>query len=76
MPSTRRGQHHISPPPVEFSGSDEDVDEEDLDPEEEAVDVMGEEMLAMDGEEDLEEEDGLGKSFLIACTICAVCHVT
>ncbi|XPS75536.1 hypothetical protein M3J09_007612 [Ascochyta lentis] len=60
LPSTRRrAQHHVPPPPAEFSGSDEDVDEEDMDPEEEDGDVMGDDMVAMEGEEDLEEEDGL-----------------
>lgn len=50
----------MSPPPAEFSDSDQDVEEEEIDAEEE----MGQEMVAMDGDEDLEEEDGLGKSFL------------
>lgn len=53
----------MPPPPAEFSGSDEDVDEEEVDPEEEDGDVTREEMVAMEGEEDLDEEDGLGKSF-------------
>lgn len=52
------------PPPAEFSGSEEDVDEEETDPEEEDADVMGDEMVAIEGEEDVEEGDGLGKSFL------------
>lgn len=55
----------MPPTPAEFSGSDEDVDEEEIDPEEEDGDVMGDEMVAMEGEEDMEEEDGLGKSFLV-----------
>ncbi|KZM24670.1 hypothetical protein ST47_g4198 [Ascochyta rabiei] len=60
LPSTRRrAQHHVPPPPADFSSSDEDVDEEELDPEEEDGDVMGDEIVAMDGEEDLEEEEGL-----------------
>jgi hypothetical protein len=62
--------------PAEFSGSDEDVDEEELDPEEEDGDVMGDEMVAMEGEEDPEDEDGLGKSFLSTCPGFIVCHVT
>ena len=67
-PSTRRqAQHHVPPPAVDFSGSDDDGDEEEMDPEEEDGDVMGDEMVAMDGEEDLAEEDGLGKSFFAAC---------
>lgn len=76
-PSTRRRPwHRMAPPPAEFSGSDEDVDDEEMDPEEEDGDAMGDEMVAMEGEEDLEEEDGLGKSFLVACPDFVLCHVT
>ncbi|KAJ4307722.1 hypothetical protein N0V94_009640, partial [Neodidymelliopsis sp. IMI 364377] len=49
----------MPPPQAEFSGSDEDLDEEDMDPEEEDGDAMGDELVAMEGEEDLEDEDGL-----------------
>jgi anaphase-promoting complex subunit 10 len=71
--STRRqAQYHMPPPPAEFSDSDQDVDEEGMEPEGE----MGEEMVAMDGDEDLEEEDGLGKSFLAARPGFVLCHVT
>ncbi|KAF2622514.1 hypothetical protein BU25DRAFT_452037 [Macroventuria anomochaeta] len=62
-PSTRRrAQHHMPPPPAEYPGSDEDVDDEGMDPEEEDGDVMGDELVAMEGEEDLEEEDGLASA--------------
>ncbi|KAJ4988532.1 anaphase promoting complex subunit 10 [Stagonosporopsis vannaccii] len=57
-PSTRRrAQHHVLPPPADFSGSDEDLDEEEMDPEEE--DVIRDEMVAMEGVEDLDEEERL-----------------
>ncbi|KAJ4376572.1 hypothetical protein N0V86_006686 [Didymella sp. IMI 355093] len=58
-PSTRRRtQHHMPSPSAEFSDSDQDVEEEDVEPEED----MEEEMVAMDGDEDLEEEDGLASA--------------
>ena len=53
----------MPPPPAEFSESDEDVDEEEIDPEEEGDDVVQDELGEMEGEEDLDEEEGLGKSF-------------
>lgn len=60
----------MGPPPAEFSDSDQDDEEEEMEPEEE----MGEEMVGMDGDEDLEEEDGLGKSFLDARPDFVLCH--
>lgn len=33
-----------------------------MDPEEEDGDAMGDDMVPMEGEEELDEEDGLGKS--------------
>lgn len=73
MPTStrRRAQHHIPPPPAEFSDSDQDVDEEEMEPEED----MGEDMVAMDGDEDL-EGDRLGKSFLATHPGIDLCHVT
>jgi hypothetical protein len=66
-PSTRRQPHHQTPPPqAEFSGSEEDLDEEEMDPEEDEGDVMADNMRATEGEEEI-DEDGLGKSFLAAC---------
>lgn len=59
----------MPPPPAEFFGSDDDVEEEDMDPEEEDGDVMGDEMVTMEGDEGLEEEDGLGRSFLAVCPV-------
>lgn len=66
----------MPPPPAEFSNSDQDVDEEEMEAEEEDGDAMGEETVAMEGEDDLEEEDGLGKSFLAACPGFILCHIT
>ncbi|KAF3041158.1 anaphase promoting complex subunit doc1 [Didymella heteroderae] len=48
----------MPPPPAEFSDSDQDVEVEEMGPEEE----MGEGMVAIDGDEDLEEEDGLASA--------------
>jgi anaphase-promoting complex subunit 10 len=62
----------MPPPSAEFSDSDQDVEEEDMEPEED----MEEEMVAMDGDEDLEEEGGLGKSFLASRPGYILCHVT
>ena len=71
----------MPPPPAEYSGSDEDVDDEEMDPEEEDGDVMGDELVAMEGEEDLEEEVGLGKSFRLSllhalASFCVTLHST
>lgn len=62
----------MPPPPVDFSGSDEDVDEEE-NPEEGDSDVMQDEMLAMEGEEDLDEEEALGKSFPAVYALTYIC---
>lgn len=66
----------MPPPPAEFSGSDEDVDEEEMDPEEEDGDVTGDEMVTMERDEDLEEDDRLGKFFLAVCPGFILYHVT
>jgi hypothetical protein len=68
----------MPPPQAGFSGSDEDVEEEEIDPEDEGGDIMGEDLVAMEGEEDLEEEeeDALGKTSLAACPVSVSCHVT
>ena len=62
----------MPPPPADFSDSDQDIEDEEMEPEDE----MGEEMGAMDGDEGLEDEDGLGKSFLAARPGFDLCHVT
>lgn len=49
-------------PSGDFSDSDQDADEGEVEPEEDLDDGM----VAMEGEEDLEEDGGLGKSFLAA----------
>jgi anaphase-promoting complex subunit 10 len=75
-PSTRRqAHHHVPSHPADFSDSDQDVEEEEMEPEEEDGDALGDEMAAMEGEEDLEEEDGLGKPFLAACPGFLWCHI-
>lgn len=53
----------MPPPPAEFSDSEEDPEEEELHPEEQDGDDVGD-MVVMEGEEDL-DDDGLGKSYLV-----------
>jgi anaphase-promoting complex subunit 10 len=62
----------MPPPPADFSDSDQDAEDQEMGPEED----MGEDMRAMDGDEDLEEEDGLGKSCPTARPGFDLCHVT
>ncbi|KAF1927168.1 galactose-binding like protein [Didymella exigua CBS 183.55] len=54
----RRAPHHMPPPPAEFSDSDQDFDEEEMEPEED----LGDDMVAMEGEEDMEEEEALASA--------------
>lgn len=65
----------MPPPSADFSGSDEDVDEE-LSPEERDGNGVGDDMAVMEAEEDLDEEDGLGKSCSVLRTGFIVCYVT
>ena len=69
-PSTRRrAQRHLPPPPAEFSDSEEELEEEELHPEEQDGDDVGDDMVGMEGDEDL-DDDGLGKSHLVLHPSC------
>lgn len=63
-PSRRHAHHHSMPPPAEANDTDSEIDVTGLTGREEDDDgqTIGDELVALEDEEDLDDEDALGKS--------------